>query len=116
MKWLKLSGILLLSVLTGCMSNDIYYWGHYEQTLYEYQKSPNQTNLDRHKSQLRQIIANAEQRGLLVPPGVYFELGMMEAKAGNVQRSIQLLTQEKNAFPEAAVYVDNAITMLEQGS
>ena len=110
---LILLGALLLS---ACMSNNIYYWGSYESTLYSYNKDPNESNLATHKAQLEKIINKAENSKKRVPPGIYFELGMIEAKLGNIERSIALLNREKSKFPEAQLYVDNAIASLEANS
>lgn len=116
MKPLKLLSLTLLLALAGCQSNNIYYWGNYESTLYDLKKSPSEEMEVKHKAQLEKIISTAKNKNKLVPPGVYFELGMLEAKAGNTQRSLELLTMEKNSFPEANIYVDAAIKELEAKS
>lgn len=113
MKSLKLITIALVIALAGCKSNNIYHWGNYESTLYELKKSPSPETQAKHKKQLEKIIADAEKKNKRVPPGVYFELGMLEANSGNVNRSIELLTAEKSEFPESHVYVDAVIKKME---
>lgn len=116
MKYLKLFPLSSLLFLVGCQSNNIYYWGDYESTLYELKKSPSEEAEADHKAQLEKIISTAKAKNKLVPPGVYFELGMLEAKSGNNERSLELLTMEKSNFPEANTYVNTAIKKLEEKS
>ena len=116
MKMFKVSFIFILVILTGCKSNEIYYWGNYESTLYDYRKEPNELSLTKHKNQLEFIVTNAPTKNKRVPPGVYFELGMIEAKLGNMTRSVELLNLEKSLFPEATTYVDKALANLEGNS
>ena len=92
--------------------NDIYYWGEYENTLYDYRKDPSEKNLTKHKAQLERIINIADKKKKGVPPGIRFELAMIEAQLGNVARSVELLNREKERFPEATVYVDKALNRI----
>ena len=116
MKAIKLCFICILVTLTGCKSNEIYYWGSYESTLYDYLKEPSEQSLTKHKNQLEFIVATAPVKNKRVPPGVYFELGMIEAKLGNMTRSVELLNLEKSHFPEATTYVNKALANLEGNS
>lgn len=116
MKIIRLLPIALTLILAGCQSNNIYHWGSYESTLYDLKKSPSEENRAKHKEQLEKIIASAKKKNKKVPPGIYFELGMMEANAGNLDRSVELLTLEKNEFPESHIYVDAAIKKVEAKS
>lgn len=112
-KWLI---ILLGALLLSACTSKIYYWGSYENTLYRYNKEPNEANLSKHKAELEMIINKSSKGKRRVPPGIYFELGMIEARLGNIARSIELLNLEKAQFPEAEVVVNNTIARLEASS
>lgn len=110
MKLLVVSLIVLLTV--ACQSKDMYYWGSYENTLYDYRKEPSEINLTKHKKQLEKILEVAAKKKKRIPPGIHFELAMIEAKLGNHARSIELLQIEKSTFPEATHYVNRAINQI----
>lgn len=116
MKKMCLSVLLASALLSGCASNTIYYWGNYENTLYRYTKQPGAETFERHKRELERIIANGQNGERPVPPGIYFELGMMEAKSNNVERAVSLFRKEKQAYPESTQFVDSAISMLERNT
>lgn len=108
--------ILCAIILSGCAANDMYYWGSYESTLYNYKTEPNDKSFAKHKQELEKIIKKGQSGKKGVPPGIYFELAMIEAEQGNTERSIELFNQEKNLFPEATKYVDNALKNIKVSS
>lgn len=105
--------LVCFATLTGCATNTIYYWGNYQNTLYDYQKDDNNIAFNRHKKELEVIINNAPLYKKPVPPGVRFELAIMEQSLGNKSRAIELLTLEKQYFPEAQYYVDKILLSIE---
>ena len=113
-KIITISALCIL--LSACAANDMYYWGSYENTLYNYTKEPSEGSLSKHKSELEKIITKGSTGKKGIPPGIYFELAVIEAKAGNNARSLELFNMEKTLFPEATVYVDNAIKQLGANS
>ncbi|MGB0894123.1 MAG: DUF4810 domain-containing protein [Parashewanella sp.] len=98
---------LLLAVLTlaGCKSTTMYHWGDYSHTLYDYTKEPSEKTQAKHIKELREIIAKATKKNLKVPPGIYYELGMMEAEQGNKDLALTYLDKELSLFPEAKQFV-----------
>ena len=103
MKIRLIAALAFAAVLSGCAANNMYYWGNYESTLYDYRSEPTDSNLTKHKQQLEKIISKGQSGKKYIPPGIYFELGMIEAKLGNTGRSIELLNLEKSLFPEATI-------------
>jgi len=102
----------LVVVLTGCASRSIYYWGDYSDTLYQYKKSPSDKTFARHKKELEKVIDQSAQRGKLVPPGLYFELAMLEIKQGNVERGKALMRREMETYPESSQMVTKAMALI----
>lgn len=105
--------ILLTLALGGCASTDHYYWGDYEQSLYHYNKNPTTENAAKHKRQLYALLAQAQSYNKPVPPGIYFELALLEAKSDNSAVAIQFLNKEKSTFPESATLVNSILSNME---
>ncbi|TKB45572.1 DUF4810 domain-containing protein [Thalassotalea mangrovi] len=104
---------LAIIITTGCAAPTIYYWGDYSDTLYQYTKEPTQETLAAHRNELMKIIDVAETKQKKVPPGIYFELGMIEAKAGNIKMATAYLQKEQALFPESETYVALALKEIE---
>ncbi|TLU64610.1 DUF4810 domain-containing protein [Thalassotalea litorea] len=104
---------LAMLTVAGCAAPTIYYWGDYSDTLYQYTKEPTQETLAAHRNELMEIIDVAEKKRKKVPPGIYFELGMIEAKAGNQKAATEYLLREQSLFPESETYVALALKEIE---
>ncbi|WP_133408043.1 DUF4810 domain-containing protein [Parashewanella tropica] len=106
---MRIKAIILalgLLALTGCAVNkDMYHWGNYNHTLYDYTKEPSEETFKLHLAELNKIVVDAKKNSKQVPPGVYFELGMMEAEKGRVDLGIQHLNKELELYPESAKFV-----------
>jgi hypothetical protein len=98
-----------LVVLSGCASQVTeagYYWGNYANTLYVYAKEPSDETLAAHVEELNKIIAESTERGLKVPPGIYAELGYIEAKAGDDGAAMSHYEAEMNLYPESRIFLE----------
>ena len=102
--------IFALSVFSGCTTNtDIYYWGNYEQLVYEMYAEPGDSDPMAQVETLTTDIELAEIEGKPVPPGVYAHLGMMHALAGNREEAMGAFNVEKKLYPESVVLIDGMI-------
>jgi len=114
---MKLVEIFLISMLVflwGCGSaNTMYHWGGYSDSLYTYSKEPSAESRASHKAELVEIIDEAKSKKKGVPPGIHFELAMIEAEDGNRSSAIALFAEESRLFPEAEKYVGLALKELE---
>jgi hypothetical protein len=105
--------LLGLVIMSGCAAKSIYQWDDYSGTLYDYTKEPSVGTLAKHQATLIKIVGKASSNESRVPPGIYFELAMIEAELGNTERSLELLDMEQTAFPEAKKYVNLAKRQME---
>jgi len=96
-------------LLSGCANNTMYYWGNYSNSLYQYKKNLTQESLDRHISELLEIVRKSNARNLRVPPGVYAELGFIYTEKGDNVEAIKYFELEKNTYPESAKFMDSLI-------
>lgn len=98
-KLLQIGAVLLL---TGCQTTDqIYYWGDYSQSVYEYNKNPSVSTTNEFRETLEDIIDTSNSENMKVPPGVYFELGYLNLKLNNSAKGMEYLNKEREIYPES---------------
>jgi hypothetical protein len=81
----------------------MYYWGDYSNTLYHLKKTPSDESVLKHQQALEKIIEESKTRNLVVPPGVYAELGYIYLRQNKNQIAIQYFKMEKQIYPESAL-------------
>jgi hypothetical protein len=111
--------VCLIAVLgvTACATNqNIYYWNNYSETAYQYRHEPSEKTRAKHKASLLEIVSKAEQKKKRVPPGIYAELGLMEAETDNLQQAEQYLLLEKALFPESSKLVDMMLNNIKKAA
>lgn len=98
----------------GCAtSNDMYYWGDYSDSLYDYKKDPGVESLAEHKEVLENIIEESNERNLRIPPGVCAELGYIYTAQNNTTEAIRLFRMEKQIYPESTILMDRLISQTQ---
>ncbi|MFC6440854.1 DUF4810 domain-containing protein [Bowmanella sp. JS7-9] len=105
---------LFACLASGCAATnkDIYYWGDYSHSAYEYQSEPSEVSLAKHRNSLLEIIAKAPVSKKRVPPGIYAELAQLEIKQSNWENAKKYLQQEQMLFPESSVLVQTMLKMI----
>jgi hypothetical protein len=101
--------VAILMGLTGCAAQVTeagYYWGNYANTLYHYTRDPSEETLAIHVEELKTIIAESNERDLRVPPGIYAELGYIEARKGQDDAAMSHYEAEMNLYPESRVFLE----------
>lgn len=113
---LKLVTIAVAGLMSvGCATNkETYYWGSYEQGLYEMYSSSEGSDVETQISKLTQDISEAEAKGKRVPPGVHAHLGYMYTLSGNVSEAISAFAVEKESFPESETLIDGMMNRLKE--
>lgn len=97
-------------LLVGCVTNtDKYYWGEYQELLYQMSVKPGVADPVLQIDKLTTDILQAEESGLPVPPGVYAHLGMMYAANGDIGQARESFNQEKALYPESSVLIDGML-------
>lgn len=101
---------LLGSLLTGCATNNTqYYWGEYENLIYQSYNTPGEATPLMQIEKLEADITKAAEAGKPIPPGVYAHLGLMYASNGNKDMALVSLQKEKELYPESKVFIDGLI-------
>lgn len=109
---------LLCSLLAGCAMGPkpLYYWGNYEQLIYEMQVKPGAADPVKQIDLLTTDIQRASDHGLQVPPGLYAHLGFMYAIQGEGANALQAFNQEKALYPESTVLIDGMLKRAKEGA
>lgn len=90
----------------------LYYWGNYSNTLYKYKKTPNDSNLQKHKEELVKIIKKSRELGINVPPGVSAEYGFILLKTGSKEEAIKYFDLEQQTYPESKTFMEKLKSFL----
>lgn len=100
-------------MLTACATAPLskYDWGTYEQSLYQYYKTPAEMNAL--VASLDASIVNAEKASRVVPPGLYAEYGYLLLQQGKTQDAIAFFGKEKAKWPESATLMNRMIKIAE---
>lgn len=105
---------VLSFLMVGCASKkETFYWGEYENILYEMYTSPGSSDVPKQISILSDDINKAQAKGKQVAPGMHAHLGYMFALAGNISEAKAAFLVEKENFPESAIMVDGMLGRLE---
>ena len=106
---IKLSLILSICLFLGigcATTSNLYYWGEYENLVYDMYNKPGAATPEVQIDKLTRDIQKAESRGQAIPPGVFAHLGVMFAAVGNQDDAIASFTEEKERFPESHILID----------
>jgi hypothetical protein len=108
---------LMVAALCGinaCASRDIYYWGHYEDLVYDMYVKPGAAEPGTQVAQLTEDIDKAHAVGKPVPPGVHAHLGYVYYQQGNLGQAEQEFQTEKTLFPESAPFIDGMLQRMKR--
>lgn len=111
MKRLALIATTVLLAACSAAPQKKYDWGNYEQSLYQYYKSP--AEVSALVASIDATIGNAEKASRPVPPGLYAEYGFLLLQQGKTQDAITFFGKEKTRWPESATLMNRMIKMAE---
>ena len=99
--------ILITSLLAGCAHNQppLYYWGHYQEEVYDHLKSES-ADPNKQIAILEADIQKAHAKNQALPPGYYAHLGLLYAQLGKDDQAQQQFETEKTLFPESANFMN----------
>ena len=103
--WVRCFVLAIAGGLSGCTPS-LYYWGDFEDGLYQRYVTEQQPQADAY---LLQTIQAAEQNHLKAPPGAYADYGLVLFKRGDRDGAAAYFQREKLAFPESSALMDKLI-------
>jgi hypothetical protein len=100
------------ALVTGCQSPDVYYWGHYEKSVYIAYVKPDKATPELQASLMEEDMHRAISANKPLPPGFHAHLGNLYYQMGKSDLALQEFQKEKTQFPESAVFMDRLIANL----
>lgn len=106
----KAATLAALFLLSACQStSNLYYWGDYEQLLYDMYNRPGKAPPELQIDKLSTDIERAQNSGKKIAPGIHAHLGLMYASVGNMAAAEAAFINEKTLYPESAVLLDGML-------
>ncbi len=105
--------ILVTFLITGCVSNKIYYWGEYQNLLYTQYQEPGKATPEFQIEKMQADVQKARGENKPLPPGFYAHLGYQYLQLGKSGEARQSFETEKKLFPESAVLMDRFLKKLK---
>lgn len=107
---IKIALMTISASLTACQTNSqLYYWGSYEEQLYNQYNKPGKAPPELQIDKLSEDIEHAENSGKKIAPGVHAHLGLMYAAVGNMAAAEAAFNNEKTLYPESATLLDGML-------
>jgi len=98
----------------GCSSHrPLYYWGGYEQQVYDMYTAPGKATAERQAERMEADSERARSAGRPLHPGFQAHLGFLYFQLGQLDLARRAFESEKDAFPESAVLMDRFIKRIE---
>ena len=104
--------LVVAAMVTGCKSPDIYYWGHYEKSIYIAYVKPDKATPELQARIMEEDMHRAISANKPLPPGFHAHLGNLYYQMGKSDLALQEFQKEKMQFPESAVFMDRLIANL----
>jgi hypothetical protein len=103
--------LLFSALAAGCVSapKDHYYWGNYEALILAMYAEPGSADPVMQIERLAADLQQAESTGKPAPPGLHAHLGFLYAMNGNVSQAEAAFNEERELFPESAVFIDGML-------
>lgn len=101
--------LVLTAVLMGCATPPpptLYSWDSFEPTVYSYLKGE---PVEPQIALLEKQRAAASAAGKKLPPGFSAHLAMLYGKVGRDADAAQMMAEEKQRYPESALFLDNVV-------
>jgi len=101
--------------LSGCApAPSLYYWGEYEDLIYQMYAEPGSADPATQIAKLREDIGKAGEAGKPVSPGLHAHLGYLYFLQSDTHAAVLEFETEKKLFPESATFVDGMLGRLKK--
>ncbi len=104
--------LVLCGASIGCVPQKApqqYYWGDYQQVVYDMYMKPGQADPGQQIVRLSQDVQKAAGEGKSAAPGVHAHLGYAYYLNGQLDAAVEQFSVEKELFPDAATFMDTLI-------
>jgi hypothetical protein len=109
----RLTTVVALVLISACVSDkSLYFWGHYEDSVYGLCHGTGTFDLAKDVQILSQEVDRARVEGRRVAPGVHAHLGYLYYVSGNTGAAVQQFNAEKETYPESTTFIDGMLRRL----
>ncbi len=115
--YIRLTGVALLAgLIVGCAGGggEIYYWGRYEESIYDMYLQPGNQSLTDEILRLEEQIDKAGASGQPLPPGFHAHLAFLYSQDGDYNAALAHFQLEKELFPESAGFIDGIVERMKK--
>ncbi len=95
-------------MLLGCVEQQMYQWGHYEQSVYRMYHSK-EFSPSNEIVILQKDIEKAKENNKQIGPGVQAHLGYLYTLEGDTVAATQMFESEMASFPESKVMIERLL-------
>lgn len=113
-RFLELALPLVILILLSACTQQQFYWGSYEDSLYYRYQHPGEPGETQSLSMLADTISEAEQsQAKKVAPGIYADYGYVLFKQGKPDEAVAAWRKEAELFPESKHLMDTMISRIQ---
>jgi hypothetical protein len=107
---------VFLLMFVGCATSrqNLYYWGLYEDSIYNMYVEPGKTSNKDEIRRLEEQIQKTVDSGQFVPPGLHAHLAYLYVTQGDYANAMIHFQAEKAQFPESAHFIDGTIERMKK--
>ncbi len=103
----NLVALIILTILASCAPAKMYYWGQYDQVMYQHNKNQTEDTKADLLKVYEDIIKNKNKGSRKeVPPGVYADYGYLLIQEGQIAKGKEMLEMELAIYPESKKIVE----------
>jgi hypothetical protein len=114
MKLASLCLFVAALLFAGCQApKTIYYWGNYENLLYQTYSTPEKAGAAEQAARLEEDLVKATAKNLPPNPGLHAQLGFAYYQLGRMDAAQKEFVAEKAYFPESGVFIDHMLAKLK---
>ena len=105
--------LAMSALLTGCAQapKPLYAWGSFPAQQYAYLKGDTLAPQIEAMEKMREEARSKDEK---LPPGFRAHLGLLYGKAGQDDRMVEQLVDEKSTFHEASAYIDFLLARIKK--
>ncbi len=109
-----LTALVAAGFLVGCASSNLYYWGHYEDSIYDMYAEPGNVSIGDEIMRFEHQIEKTTVSGKFIPPGLHAHLAYLYISEGDYATALIHLQAEKKKFPESGTFIDGLIERMHK--
>lgn len=102
---------ILALLLMACAPKELFYWGDYEDTLYQRYLD---NKSDTVATELKKSMDDASHEQMRIAPGVYADYGFMLYLRGDKAGAIAAFKQESTLYPESATLMTKLVEKIQK--